>query len=253
MLLARLLNRAANATCEHEVVFRHESMVAYHASGDGSAYDRDIRTTLMLRLERERVAGTIFGVSSGHCHFAIPRLHECLGDAARFVLILRKPEDFARSALARGFFDPAHPGFCEQITPNPADPIAARWNEVSPLEKCLWYWSLVNGKAIASLAVMPAELWRIVRMEEFSIDTLRELATFLGLTGLTTEMIREALSKGVNITPGSERGGEVNPNSLPAALGPVETWTDRQVVLLEHYCGRLRSDWYGNPGERLAG
>ncbi len=253
MLLARLLNRAANATCEHDTIFRPRSMVAWHASGDGREYDRDIRTALLPRLEQEGAAGTIFGVSSGHCHFAIPRLYQALGDAARFVLIIRKPEDFARSALARGFFDPAHPHACEPITPNPADGIAARWREATPLEKCLWYWSLVNGMAIASLEAMPVRLWRIIRMEDFSVESLRDLAAFLGLTGLTTAMISAALSKGVNTTPGSERGGEVNPHSLPAALGPVETWTDQQVLLLEHYCGRLRSNWYGDSAARLAG
>ena len=253
MLLSALLNQAANATCEHDTVFRRESMAACYARGDGSEYDRDIRTALMPGLERQRVAGMILGVSCPHCHFAIPRLYETLGAAARFVLIIRKPEDFARSALARGFFDPAHPHFCEQITPIPADAIAARWGEATPLEKCLWYWSLVNGMAIDNLATLPPNLWRILRMEDFSIEAIRNLATFLGLTGLTTEMIREALSKGVNITPGSERIGEVNPHSILAALGPVETWTDQQIVLLEHYCGRLRSNWYGDPAARQIG
>ncbi|GEM_PF-5201734 len=253
MLLARLFDRATNGVCEHETIFRHESMIAYHARADAGEYDRDIRKALMLRVERERAAGTIFGVSSGHCHFAIPRLHERLGEGARFVLIIRKPEDFVRSALARGFFDPAHPSHCEQILPNPADPIASRWDEANPLEKCLWYWSLVNGMAIANVETLPPHLWRILRMEDFSPETLCDLAAFLGLEGITGELAADALSRGVNISPGGERSGEVNPHSLPPTLGAIDTWTDQQVVLLEHYCGRLRSHWYGTTAARMAG
>lgn len=253
MLLARLLNRAANGICEHNAVFRHDSMVEFHARETPAAYEHDIRNALMLRLERERIVGLIYGIASGYCHFALPRLFDRLGDAARYVLILRKPEEFARSALARGFFDPEHPNYCEQIQPHPAEAIAHRWQDATPLEKCLWYWALVNGKALANMEMLPSHLCRVIRMEDFSVEILCDLARFLGLTGITKAMVTETLALGVNISPGSERSGEVNPYSLSRKLGPVETWTDQQIVLLEHYCGKLRSEWYGQAETKLAG
>ncbi len=243
MLLARLLDRAANGVCEHEAVFRHESMVACHARGDWSHYERDIAGPLARRLAELRGSGLILGISSGHCHFAIPRLYERLGAAARFVLVIRKPEDFTRSALARGMFDASHPNYCDQIVPHADEPMARRWERASPLERCLWYWTLVNEHVLASFAVMPESCWRVVRMEDFSPGVLCDLAAFVGLRGISVELAEEVLSSGVNITPGS-RSGEVNPNSLPATLGPLDTWTDDEVRLLDLYCGRLRSQWY---------
>lgn len=244
MLLARLFSQATDAICEHEQCFRHQSMVACCADGDMTGYERDIQQTLLPRIEHHAQEGRLYGVSSGHCYLAVLRLHELLQDRARFVLMVRRPEEFVRSALARGFFDTDHPNTCEQTLPPPRDPIAARWNQASPLEKCLWYWQFVNGKTLAALEQLPTDRWRVLRMEDLNPSTVCDLRDFLGIRGLGDEAVRQGLAHGVNVSPGSGRPGEANPYSQPIRLPPLETWSQSDRDLLERYGEPLRSQWY---------
>lgn len=244
-LVARLLSLSKHASCEHEQYFRHHSMVQSYLTGNGSDFDTDIARAFEPARVKALVDGRVLGVSSGHLYFAIPQLHTRYGQSARFLLLVRNPADFARSALARGFFDPSHPKFCDQIRPHPSDPIAAKWDAVTPLERNLWYWRLVNGFVVDAFDRLPAQLCRVVRMEDINASLAKDLCCFVGLTDITVEQIDDLLGRRINASPSADTTDnthdavEVNPYSLPIAMPPVEQWTAQQLDLLEHYTGDL--------------
>lgn len=248
MLLAKLLSEADDAVCQHEACFRHQSMVDFCVRGDLRGYQTDIQAQLMPKIAAEKKAGRIYGVSSGHAYFALDQLYEQFGSRARFVLVVREPSEFVRSALARGFFDPTHPNRLEQTPPPPDDPIAPRWAQASPLEKCLWYWRLVNGHVLSVFGHLPQQVCRAVRMEDLSTEVVMNLRDFMGIRGLPQGLISQGLSRRVNISPRGGANEHVNPYSQPITLPTLDQWTPEQIELLRRYTEPLRTQLYGPLG-----
>lgn len=245
MLLADLLSQATDAICEHEQCFRHQSMVEYGLHSTSLGYQVDIRDQLLPRIEAARGNGKLYGVSSGHAYFALDQLYEQFGDRARFILMVREPSEFVRSALARGFFDPGHANYCNQATPSPNDPIAARWDSATPLEKNLWYWQRVNSYAINRFAQLPADVCKVVRMEDLNAAVVASLCDFLGIHGLSESQIALGLNNPVNVSPTSGREGRANPYSVSKFLPPLQQWPAEWIDLLKQYTEPLRSRLYG--------
>ena len=245
-LFSKLLSLGRDSICEHEKIFRHESMVRFHRENDFSWYLDDIHLRFIPTVELYNRQGKIYGVSSGHMYFSIPYLYRILSDHARFILLVRSPEEFVRSALARGFFDSSHPHPCVQILPSREDTILGRWDVASPFEKNLWYWALVNQFVISQFQVMPERIYRIVRIEDVNEELVNELCDFLELKDVKEEHIRTVLAQRVNASPGLGDDSDLNPYSQPIILGPKEEWSDCQLSLLEQYAGRLWRDLYGS-------
>lgn len=245
MLLADLLSQANDALCEHEQCFRHQSMVEFGLHSTSKGYQEDIRDQLIPRINAARDGGKLYGVSSGHAYFALNQLYEQFGTNARFILMVREPSEFVRSALARGFFDPSHPNYCDQASPSPDDPIASRWSSATPLEKNLWYWQHVNNYAINCFEKLPAEMWKVVRMEDLNTSVVTSLCEFLGIHGLGAAQIEQGLSNPVNVSPTDEGGKHTNPYSVSKFLPPLQQWPAEWIDLLKHYTEPLRSRLYG--------
>lgn len=254
MLLARMLSAANDAHCDHEKCFRHSSFMSFHQHGDATGFEQDIHYRLKPQIAQHRRLGKLYGVSSAHLCFAIPQLYQQFGDRARFILMVRRPEDFARSALARGFFDPDHPHYCDQLQPHADDPIHARWRDSSPLERCLWYWQTVNGWVLDRFAQWPQQSWRVVRMEELSVPVVADLCRWLGIEGLSEATIAANLSRPVNTSPVNDqaRAAHDNPRSHAITLPPVQTWSPAQRSLLDRYTQPLRDQLYPPRAMALA-
>lgn len=134
-LFAKLFSLSNITVCEHEEVFRHESMLRFYMDSNQKYYIEDIKNALLPRIKSCVQKGKSYGVSSTFVCLAVPLLYSLFGESVRFVLLVRKPEEFVRSALARGFFDKKHPNACIQILPNPANEVFKIWNYITPFEK----------------------------------------------------------------------------------------------------------------------
>ena len=244
-LFAKLFSLSKNSVCEHEKLFRHISMVKFYRDNDCGSYLDDINSHVVPKVESYAQRDKSYGISSGHLYFSIYYLYRVFGRSARFILLVRRPEEFVRSALARGFFDPDHPNSCIQIFPNPADDMFDKWDVTSPFEKCLWYWRLVNQFVLYGLRRMPKDIYKIVRIEDVNVGLVKQLCEFLELSDIRTEAIEATLAQRVNASPclGDER--DVNQMSLPITFEPIEKWNDFQLSLLEKYTGELREQLYG--------
>ena len=244
MLACRLLSLSPRVQCEHESCFRHESMMSFHTRGDRSGYADDIDRSLEPRRQSLQRLGKVLGISSGHLYFAIPQLYERYGEEARFILLVRRPEQFARSAAARGFFDPSHPNPCHQIEPHRDEEIHERWVRASPLERTLWYWALVNQFVLDAFATMSAGVCRIIRIEQMRTNLAMDLCRFVGINDVEPHQVSRLLAQRVNASPGEPDAIDVNPHSTPISMPPVDGWTSPQRRLLVRYTDDLRRKLY---------
>ena len=245
MLFSKLFSLSNYSICEHEKIFRHISMLHYFQNNDFSYYENDIQQHLIPIVESNNKKNINYGISSGHMYFSIPYLNKIYGDAARYILLLRKPEEFARSALARGYFDVSHIHRCIQIEPISNNTIFDEWSIMSPLEKCLWYWDMVNGFVLNSFSKLNPNIYRIVKIEDLDLNMAIELNDFLGLNDIDDSNIERLLSQKVNASPGEKNSGSVNPYSLPKTLGSLSEWNDTQKDQLNKFAGNLRVQLYG--------
>lgn len=236
MLLARVLGLSERIMSEHEACFLHESMYDFVHHRDGSGYQEDIKTRFIPKLAEACDQGCRYAVSSAHGCFAVPLIQQRLDSQCHIVVLLRSAQGFVRSALARGFFDPTHAHYCDQAAPHPADAIAKRWNETSPFEKCLWYWSLVNQALLRAFESDDQARWNLLHAESINPFTISSLLQRLDIRDISETGITRALQRRVNATPDQHLGkDEVNPYSTPESLGSIEYWSDEQRELLARY------------------
>ena len=243
-LFSKLFSLSDNSLCEHEKYFRHASMIKFYRNNDFSSFLEDINLHIIPTVNYFNKLNKSYGISSGHMFFSIPYLYHIFGENVRFILLVRRPEEFVRSALARGFFDPNHPHSCIQLLPNPRNPIFKKWGAISPFEKCLWYWNLVNQFVISEFHKMPKNIYRIVKIEDVDTDLVKQLCNFLELFDVKEEEIQKVLAQRINASPGLGDESDINPYSLPISLEPIERWNNFQLSLLERYTGQLCSKLY---------
>jgi len=250
MWLARLLDQGVNCRCVHEYSTPYALLKPAWQSGDLSAV-REAGTTAILPAVREaNAAGKKWGEVSGLLYFLFPELERIFGVSAKYVLLVRRPVTFVRSALARGFFCPNHPHALEHAAPpfssvgktffeRPAagSEAAKRWAKWGPVEKNLWYWAAVNSYILNFFdELQNNERCMVLRLEDFSVQTMLTLLDFLCVKGLNVAQVKIMLEKPINRTPttlddmvsAGSNDGRFNPFSLSlqeAAL-PFRDWPE---------------------------
>ena len=125
----------------------------------------------------------------GHpCWSSLPRIIDALGESVRIVHLVRHPVPTAMSWVTqRAYQAPVLSQLPEKILLSPFDAgvhftcYRENWEELSPFEKCLFYWLEVQFFAVRmqSLASFP---WLTLKYEDlFSLDGLSRLVGFLDL------------------------------------------------------------------------
>lgn len=241
MLLSQVLSQGANTHCNHEHSVPTLAMKDGFYTGDYTVLHQESLRTLGGLIAEHGAAGRSYGECSSHLFPMVPELARQLGSRVRLALIVRRPDTFVGSALARGFFDPGHPKPCEHVRPAPTTEVGARWLELSPFEKNLWYWNLVNGTVLDAFATLPAEQTTIIRMEEVEIDEVARLFGFFGISGFEAERpaIEARLGVRVNASPGQGDDRALNPWSQEIAVTDISSWTPAQREALLRLAGPL--------------
>lgn len=85
-----------------------------------------------------------------------------------------------------------------RLRPLPNDPVYSRWKQLPRFQKVAWKWSKINEIALNYLADVSQEKWMLVDMSSVTVDTIKELFDFLGLTGFDRELIDRMLNKKIN-------------------------------------------------------
>ena len=220
-------------------------MVDNYKKGDTSGFESDLQNNFEPQRHKLEKKGKKLGVSSGHLYFAIPRLWEFYGPKSRFILLVRKPEEFVRSAMARGFFDTEHPNYCNQLSPAFSEPISSSWKTISVLERNLWYWVLVNKFVLKEFEKIPQQYWRIVKIEELSLDLVLDIRKFIGSDEVDQDEIIKLLNTRINSSPEQPGNIEPNPLSRPVTMPALSEWDEHQKKLLTEYTSDLVNNLYG--------
>jgi hypothetical protein len=215
-------------------------MMDFFGNHSINEFTKDINAYVeSLRMDADCGTFRSFGVSSGHLYFAIPLIHKILGNRARFILTIREPEGFVRSALARGFFDPAHPHYCQQLPLHACEKILRHGRAtsvVTPFEVNCWYWRMVNEYVLRSFAEIPHELWRVLPLENLCAEKLHAITTWLGIDDMTPQKIDALLKQRINASPlngeKSTNSESINPYSIPVNTDKL---SEEQYGILELY------------------
>lgn len=246
MLLAQMLGTGTNVDCHHERSITTTVMKQAYHQADMSLLDPELKNNLFPAIEASRRAGKIYGECSAHLFLLLSRIHNQYGKRVRFVHLVRRPDTFAQSALARGFFDQKHPHALEHIRPPDSSEIGRNWPSLQPLEKCLWYWNEVNSRIIEDLRGLPPELWRLQRLEDMSLEAVQGLFDFLQIRGFASAKSRvsELVKLRVNASPGLGDDRHLNPWSRPWSLPSYCEWDSEQRRSLIEYAGPLARALY---------
>lgn len=132
--------------------------------------------------------------SSPHLALSLPELYERF--KAKFIFLVRSPEDVVNSFLDKGWYD--KPGLLAdvngipsyQLTPRfqqflarimPRGEKFSQWNQMSQVGKVAWYWNAYNARILADLQdKIPSSHWRIQHLEELNYNRYVELVEFMG-------------------------------------------------------------------------
>lgn len=142
----------------------------------------------------DRVAAhTVPYVETGWPLFAaVPIFARRFADRLRVVHLTRHPVPTALSHLAHSSYadSPRDDAYTRWATLGPQDPgvlqadYADRWADLTPYEKCLFWWTEVHAYALELREQLPAVPWLAIRSEAMLAGdepTLRRLVTFMGL------------------------------------------------------------------------
>src|SRR5207244_491664 len=104
-----------NTHCNHEHSIPTLMMKDAYHSGEYTALNEASLSTIESLVAENSMAGKSYGECSSHLFLLLPTLYRKFGASARFGLVVRRPDSFVASALARGFFDPSHSKPCEHL------------------------------------------------------------------------------------------------------------------------------------------
>jgi hypothetical protein len=216
---------------------------AYY-SGNYSRLHSEINSNIVPAIARSNTNGKSYGECSAHLYFLFKELFRRFGKHTRLGLLVRRPDEFVRSALARGFFYPEHPNALEHLKPNPNSTVGKEWDGMLPYEKCLWYWDLVNSHVLSVFEEIPKQYTRVIRMEDINPDSLLDLIEFVGIKGVSHEQVMQLLEKRLNATPGEISNSDDNPWSIRMFFPRIGDWTSTHKVSARRWLSHVAYDLY---------
>ena len=248
LLLSKVLDCSEMVLCNHEHSINTGLLKRSFQKKKPDILVKDTNSILYPTIRGCNNSGQIYGESSGHLYPLFPELFRRYEFSTRFILLTRNPESFIRSALARGFFSPDHPHELEHVIPPRDTEIGSRWKETTPFEKCAWYWAMVNGMVYNFFLTIPDSLYKIVRIEDMSIELVEELYDFLRIPDFKKirTAIEKLLSERHNASPGQGDERFLNPFSKKILLGPRSTWNTDQLSAFQRHTEPMSNILYDN-------
>ncbi len=178
--------------------------------------------------------------ASPYLSLSVKELHERFG--ARFLLLIRRPDGVVTSFVHKGFYrrpyvvqNPDLPAGYQDQSPEKVHTFFARvaprgeflrtWNAMTQVGKVAWFWKAWNERTLELLQELPAESYRIVRIEDLDYPKYRELCAFLGVQTTVTQADFDALRE-----------------SKPHAFWRkrhVDQWSEQEVREFEGQVGEL--------------
>jgi len=146
--------------------------------------------------------------ASPYVSLSVRELHERFG--AKFVLLIRRPDGVVTSFVHKGFYRKPYTirnpdlaaGYQDQSPErfftffariSPRGEFFRTWNDMSQVGKVAWFWRAFNERSLAALETLPAEAYRVVRIEDLDHPGYVNLCAFLGVDAKVTPSQFDAL------------------------------------------------------------
>lgn len=177
--------------------------------------------------------------SSALLSHSLMELHQRFG--ARFLLLVRRPEQTVASFAVRGWFlkpiargDPhLPPSYREGEEPRhffgrnlPRGAEFERWTGLSQIGKLAWFWVARNRAILQQFSLLPASHCRIARLEDLDFEGYQQIAAFFGWRSALDAEAFEALARS-------------RPNAGPNAPRLPSAWTAQEAREFEAEVGPL--------------
>jgi hypothetical protein len=220
--LCRILDAATNGVCLSEPWpnLTRESRLMMEGRFD-RAYQL-ITETVLRRAAPYLDQGSIYGEKNNTLGPFIPVLHDY---GIRLVYVHRDGRDVVRSlmnwhnemfgsiyrecsergtlnqrakaAVAALPLDDDHSDF-SRPRPSENDAWFGRWDQLTRLEMCAWYWSRINELMLDQLERLPRDSWVRIDYTNTSADAIVQAVEILGLRGLSRNTVSEMLTSRIN-------------------------------------------------------
>lgn len=247
LLLSKVLGCSNKTHCNHEFSMKTLKMKEAYFKSKMKIYYKEIDNKLAPTIKEYNGKNLSYGECSSHLYFIYPELFRRYEYTSRFALLVRRPENFIRSALARGFFSPDHPRGLEHVRPPKDIEIGRIWDEITPFEKCAWYWAMVNGYVYRYFQTIPHAMFKIIKLEELDLEICRELYELFQLDDFdeVKEDIKEVLGVRYNASPGQGDESALNPFSEEIKLGVIDSWSENEKEIYRKYVEPVERAIYG--------
>ncbi|NMH65422.1 hypothetical protein [Shewanella salipaludis] len=182
------------------------------------AHHRELLLAHLAQIEGQLQQGGHYMECGFPCWRHLDWFRQELGGDVKLIYIHRNPIDNARSLLKLNVFVPPilphlqekqffHPEAPEAQLPH----YAGRWPDLTPFEKCLYYWAEVNLQAARYRQDWPEQHWLTVPYDSlFTPATVARIADFSGLAfGLERDTFQ----------PVDRFNGEPQGQVVPHAIG----------------------------------
>lgn len=230
--LARVLSQHPLCQCMHEP---HPILIKLAAERCYGQIDEDeLRMCLFnsynpYEMFPHHIGLKLYGESDQKSSYLIPILAE-LGTSTKFIWLLRDGRKVVASTFSRGWYENSeveHPrdmwakyrlqgDLCGDVS-------SETWSNMSPFEKCCWYWSFTNRVIARDLKNLSASSWMLLRLEDLT-PRLNEIFHFLDLPYYPIKVIRA--------------------NKSPVPVYHVESWSEQERAAFDFWCGREMDLWY---------
>lgn len=146
--------------------------------------------------------------ASAHLSLPIQELYNRFG--AKFLLLVRTPEQVVNSYLHKGWYEKPTvranpelaPGYQEcQVFHHslgrimPSGEKFLQWDQMSRVGKIAWYWNALNAKVLEQFEGIPETHWRVEKLEDMSYSRYLEIAQFFGFQPAVTQEMYEELAQ----------------------------------------------------------
>lgn len=130
----------------------------------------------------------------------------------------REPGTLAPSAISSAASLPVALDTSDFSRPRPAreSPLGRRWEDLSRLEMCTYYWSVANHQYVCALEAIDRDSQTWVDYTRPDADAVLDVAAFLGLEGLDRQGVADMLARRINSL--ADRG--------ESEAGGFPRWTD---------------------------
>ncbi len=150
---------------------------------------------------------------------------------SRFLIMVRRPHDFVRSGMRRGYYTTNSRWDRGRLRPSPDSDDFHPWSRYSQFEKVCWLWVETYRRILAMAECIGWERVLLVRFEDLihGVDTVRNIYEFLGLEGFEPGQIETVLSQPLNV----QREGD---------FPQVSDWTGQMHATLWDICGEVAQE-----------